>query len=115
MSPAARASSLRLRLREEQIHAPHLIDLEVTHALRRLFLTGDLRAERAREALMDLSQFPLTRHPHYPFLERIWQLRANVTAYDAVYVALAETLDAPLLTLDVRLTRAVAGVRVEVV
>lgn len=87
----------------ESWHAPHLIDLEVTHALRRYCLAGDLRSARALEAIADLDALPMTRYPHQPFLPRIWELRRAVTAYDAAYVALAEALDAPLLTRDRRL------------
>ena len=113
-SPAQRASDLRRRLHGEQVHAPHLIDLEVAQTLRRLLLGGGLTVQRADETQRELSQFPIIRYPHYPFIARIWQLRSNVTAYDAAYVALAEAPDAPLLTLDARLARAGAGVGVEV-
>ena len=68
--------------------------------LRRYASAGDLDPTRAEEALEDLSDLPIVRYPHQPFAERIWQLRENLTAYDAAYVALAEALDAPLLTRD---------------
>ncbi len=84
----------------QALHVPHLIDLEVTQALRRYQATGEMSPERAREALMALVLVPLERHPHWPFLDRIWELRHNVTAYDAAYIALAEALDARLLTCD---------------
>lgn len=113
-SPAQRASALRQRLRGEQLQAPHLIDLEVAQTLRRFVLAGSLAADRASDALTDLAQLPLTRQPHYPFLERVWQLRSNLTAYDAAYIALAEFLVAPLLTLDSRMARARPGATVEV-
>ncbi len=112
--PLERAGALQQRLLGEALQAPHLIDLEVLQALRRFVFSGSLPADRAREALTDLAQFRLTRYPHYPFLERVWQLRHNLTAYDAAYVALAEFLDAPLLTLDARMARAGGGVAIEV-
>lgn len=89
----------------EALHAPHLLDVEVAQVLRRLLLAGDLTAGRGQEALEDLADLRLTRHPHRPFLARIWELRHNVTAYDAAYVALAEALGAPLLTCDAPLAR----------
>lgn len=88
---------------EETLHAPHLIDVEVTQVLRRYTLSGEAVPERCRTALADLMDFPLTRYPHAFLLPRVWELRSNLTAYDAVYVALAEALDAPLLTRDQRL------------
>ena len=90
----------RLLDRRETLHAPHLIDVEVVQVLRRYVLRGELHEERARQALDVLSVFPLTRYPHEPLLTRLWDLRANLTAYDAAYVALAEGLRAPLVTRD---------------
>jgi predicted nucleic acid-binding protein len=113
-TPAPRASALRRRLAGEDVQAPHLIDLEVTQTLRRLVFGGSLPLDRAHDALSDLEQFPLIRYPHYPLLGRIWQLRANVTPYDASYVALAELLAVPLLTLDARLGRAGTGAIIEI-
>jgi predicted nucleic acid-binding protein len=84
-------------------HAPHLIDLEVLQALRRLLLRGIISEQRASEAVEDLLELPLLRHSHEPMLEEIWALRHSLTAYDAAYVVLAETLEAPLVTLDARL------------
>jgi len=86
--------------------APELIDLEVTSVLRRAVAGGRLDDRRARQALDDLAALPLTRAPHLALLDRVWQLRANVTPYDAAYVALAEILGARLLTADVRLAHA---------
>ena len=83
-----------------------LVDLEVANTLRRLVRLGELDARRAGEAVLDLAAVALVRSPHTPFLGRIWELRDRLTAYDAAYVALAETLDAPLVTLDARLARA---------
>ncbi len=91
---------------DETLHVPHLFEIEVLHALRRHNLGGALSAERARLALNRLRQMRLIRYPHTSFLGRIWELRSNLTAYDAVYVALAEALDAPLVTRDVRLAQA---------
>lgn len=100
----------------ETLHAPHVLDLEVAQVLRRYERAGDLPARRGREAMEDLGAFRIERYPHHPFLWRVWSLRANATAYDACYLALAEALDAPLLTRDRRLA-GVAGhaARVEVV
>lgn len=85
---------------ESALCAPHLIDVEVTQVLRRLVDAGRLTAPRAREALLDLTGMPLARYPHDPLGARMWQLRKNLTAYDAAYVALAESLPAPLVTCD---------------
>lgn len=87
----------------ESLHAPHLIDVEVAQVLRRYVAAGAMVASRASEALADLRDLLLTRYRHDLMLERIWQLRDNLTAYDAAYVALAEALDAPLLTCDRKL------------
>jgi predicted nucleic acid-binding protein len=84
----------------ESLHVPELLDLEVTQALRRYYLMGDLTAQRGVEALEDLAALPLRRYPHEPFLGRVWALRRNVSAYDAAYVALAEALHATLITRD---------------
>jgi predicted nucleic acid-binding protein len=89
----------------ESLHAPHLIDVEVAQVLRRYSAAGELSEERGRGALADLSAMPLERYPHEPLLQRAWELRRKLTAYDAVYVALAEALEAPLLTRDARLAR----------
>lgn len=87
----------------ESLHAPHLLDIEVAQVLRRYCRAGELSYERGREALLDLTDMPLARYPHDLFLPRIWELRHNLSAYDASYVALAEALDAQLLTRDLRL------------
>jgi predicted nucleic acid-binding protein len=93
----------RLLTGGESLHAPHLLDVEVAQVLRRYTAAGELTPERGREALMDLVDFPVHRYPHDVLLPRIWELRHNVTTYDAAYVALAETLAAPLVTCDARL------------
>ncbi len=90
----------------ETLHAPHLLDLEVVQVLRRYSVAGDMSPERAQEALRDLADLPLARYPHDLFLFRIWELRHNLTAYDAAYLALAETLAALLVTCDARLASA---------
>ena len=84
----------------DEFHAPHLIDVEIAQALRRLVRTGEVPAERAEEAIADLSNFDLRRHPHVDLLGRTWELRENLTSYDAIYVALAEAIASPLVTCD---------------
>jgi predicted nucleic acid-binding protein len=91
---------------EEHLHVPHLIDSEVASALRRHALAGDLIVEHGADALDAWGRLAVTRYPAHGLLERIWQLRHNVSAYDATYVALAEGLRCPLVTLDNRLARA---------
>jgi predicted nucleic acid-binding protein len=98
------------------LHAPHLLDVEVASALRRLVRDGSLDDEEAHEAIGDLMALDLQRHSHEALLERAWDLRANVTTYDAVYVALAEALDVTLLTCDRKLARAPGSkIRVELI
>jgi len=98
------------------LHAPHLVDIEVAQTLRRYVRDGALAPVSASAALDDLHALDLERHAHEPLLDRIWSLRQNLTAYDAVYVALAEALDATLLTCDRKLARAPGiGRRVEIV
>lgn len=95
----------RLRL-DPDLHVPHLLDVEVTAALRRRVRLGQTDAEVATEVLADLADLAAIRWDQAPLLRRVWELRENVTAYDAVYVVLAEMLDAPLVTSDARLARA---------
>lgn len=90
----------------DALHAPHLIDAEVTQVLRRYSLRGEMTASRAAQGLSVLGALPLIRHSHVELLDRVWELRANLTAYDALYVALAEALDAPLVTRDAKLAGA---------
>jgi predicted nucleic acid-binding protein len=88
------------------LHAPHLIDTEFLHALRRMCIAGELSDERAADARTDFGDLAVTRYPHHHLGDRVWQLRHNLTAYDATFVALAETLDTTLITCDARLTAA---------
>lgn len=96
----------RLRSPRLSLHVPHLLDLEVLQALRRYVASGSINPERALIALENLRDLGLVHHEHDVLLMRIWALRENLTAYDAAYVALAEGLKAPLLTLDKRLASA---------
>ena len=95
------------RLREERVdlHVPHLIDVEIAQAIRRYVRLGNISEERALIALGHWRDLDIDRHDHEPFLDRIWQLRDNLTAYDAAYVALAEILSVTLLTADGKLAR----------
>lgn len=112
-TPRAQSLTEDLVLSQEDLHAPYLIDVEVLQVLRRLCARNELTESRAEEATIDLTDLPLIRHPHDLLLARAWELRENLTIYDAVYVALAELLEAPLWTLDHRLARA-PGLRTEV-
>jgi predicted nucleic acid-binding protein len=105
-TPTAAPVERRLFGGGETLHAPHLLDIEVAHAVRRYTARGEIDGQRGRTALTDLADFPLYRYPHDPLLHRIWDLRHNFTAYDAVYVALAEELGSPLITRDRRLASA---------
>ena len=102
-TPAAASVERRLFEPSQTLHAPHLLDVEVAQVVRRYAGNGDIDAERGRMALADLADFPVHRYPHDFLLQRVWDLWNNFTAYDAMYVALAEALDAPLLTRDKRL------------
>ena len=98
------------------VHVPHLVDVEVVQALRRLASLGELTAVEARTAIDDLRSLDLQRHAHEPLLGRVWAWRQNLSAYDAVYVALAEVLDTTVVTCDGRLARAPrAAKRVELI
>jgi predicted nucleic acid-binding protein len=100
------AIEARLQGSGRALHAPHLLDAEVAHVIRRYAANGRIGPERGRELLADLADLPLQRHPHDWLLPRVWELRHNLTACDAMYVALAEALDAPLVTRDQRLAAA---------
>jgi predicted nucleic acid-binding protein len=104
---AGRTAAERLFARGESLHAPSLVDVEVAQTIRRYASIGELKPARAREAIRDLQDLPITRYAHVDLLPRIWDLRHNLTAYDAAYLALAEALRATLLTRDAGL----AGVR----
>lgn len=106
LSGLLNAGPARQLLAMEQIHAPHLLDIEVVNALRRRLAAGTLDLKPAGAALSAWRRMGLVRYPMVPHLERIWQLRDNVSAYDATYIALAEALDCRLITADGRLSRA---------
>ena len=89
-----------------ELVAPDLIDVETTAVLRRRWLAGDLTDQRFSDAIGDLEDLDLTRYPTLPLMRRAFELRSNVTAYDAAYVALAERLDCSVLTADQRLEAA---------
>ena len=102
-TPAGQQIEQRIYSASESLHAPHLLDLEVGQVLRRLVRENAVSAHRADEAIQDLLDLRITRYPHSVLLPRIWELRHNLSAYDAAYVTLAEKLRAPLLTRDGRL------------
>ena len=98
----------------ESVHALHLLDVEMLHALRGLVLRGDVSRARDEEKIRaDFDSLRWSRYSHVAFLDRKWELKDNLSAYDAAYVALADTLNAPLVTTDARLARA-PGIRAEV-
>lgn len=114
-TPAGRRIENRIYSRKETLHAPHLLDLEVTQVLRRLVRQGAISAHRTEESIRDLGDLRMTRYGHFELLPRVWQLHNNFSAYDAVYVVLAESLGATLVTRDGRLASASSGAtRVEV-
>lgn len=88
------------------LHAPHLIDVELLHVLRRLVGAGHLASDRAEDARSDFAELRITRYGHEPLADRMWQLRDNLTAYDAAFISLAESLGVPLMTCDARLAGA---------
>ncbi len=105
-TPLGARVEARLFRDEDDLHVPHLADVEIAQGLRRLVRMGDVSADRAAEALADLADLDLHRHAHLDLLARAWKLRENVTAYDAMYVALAEALGATLVTCDTALGKA---------
>jgi predicted nucleic acid-binding protein len=113
-TPASTAVESHLFAPEQTLHAPHLLDIEVAQVMRNYAARGEIGGERGRLALEDLGDLRMQRYPHDFLLPRVWSLRNNVTAYDAVYIALAEALDAVLITRDRRLAGA-AGHRARVV
>ena len=104
-TPLGTRVEARLFRDHDEFHAPHLVDVEVTQGLRRLVRAGEVSPGRAAEALADLADLDLYRHRHLDLLTRAWKLRENVTAYDAMYVALAEALDAAIITCDAPLAK----------
>jgi predicted nucleic acid-binding protein len=116
--PAAPAVAQRLTEHEFDLHAPHLLDVEILSVLRRVVATGDATPERGQQAIDDLLALPVERYPHEVIMQRAWEHRDNFSAHDATYLALAEALTAdpvPILTADARFARAVevhAGVPV---
>jgi predicted nucleic acid-binding protein len=116
--PSADTVAAALREHDFDLHAPHLLDIEVLSALRRVVSSGDASADRAAQAVTDLLDLPIERYRHDGMVPRIWELRDNFSSYDSAYVALAEVIaegGAPLLTADARLARAAGahtGVRV---
>jgi predicted nucleic acid-binding protein len=115
-APGAALLESRLFNSGMTLNAPHLLDVEVAHVVRQHAGNGELDSERGRAVLVNLAEFPLRRHPHLSLLQRVWSLRHNIRAYDAVYIALTEALDATLLTRDQRLANAAGhNARIEVV
>ncbi|MGH7049494.1 MAG: type II toxin-antitoxin system VapC family toxin [Acetobacteraceae bacterium] len=110
---AAKAVEDRLFAPGQTLHVPHLLDVEIAQVIQRYAANGEIDAERGRVALADLADFPFRRYPHDFHLPRILDLRNNMTAYDAAYVALPEALDTPLPTRDRRLAMA-AGHRTQI-
>jgi len=105
-TPVGQRIEQRIYERNETLHSVHLLDVEFAQVLRRLVREGTLAPKRAEEAIEDLIALRITRYAPVLFLDRIWQLRQNLSAYDAAYVALAEELKAPLITRDQRLAAA---------
>jgi predicted nucleic acid-binding protein len=116
--PVADAIARHISDHDHDLHAPHLLDVEVVSAVRRLVASGEATQARGLEAIADLLDLPLVRYPHEILVPRIWELRENFSAHDAAYLALAEALTdegAPLLTTDerfARATRAQSGIEV---
>ncbi|HEX4345527.1 MAG TPA: type II toxin-antitoxin system VapC family toxin [Solirubrobacteraceae bacterium] len=109
--PTAAAVEQHLAAHDFDLHAPALIDVEVLSALRRLVASRETSAGRAADAVDDLLDLPLERHDHTMLVPRVWQLRETIAAYDATYLALAETLSdagCPVVTTDARFARAIA-------
>lgn len=105
-TPLGTRVEARLFRDEDELHSPHLVDVEVTQGLRRLVRAGEVSPDRAGEAIADLVDLDIHRHAHFDLLPRAWKLRENVAAYDAMYVALAEALEARVVTCDIPLSKA---------
>lgn len=102
-----RNDALLARLAQgRELHAPHVIDVEFVHALRRIVRLRKLPGDRAAVVLADFEALSIVRYPHGPLLDRMWALRDSLSAYDAAFVSLAEALDVPLITVDGGLGRA---------
>jgi predicted nucleic acid-binding protein len=99
-TPLGTRVETRLLRDGDELHAPHLLDVEIVQGLRRLARTREISPGRAEEAIADLADLDLHRHAHTDFLDRAWRLRDNITAYDAIYVAFAEAIRAPMVTCD---------------
>lgn len=99
-------AALTERLNGQSLHAPHLIDVEFIHVMRRMVARGQITRNRAVEVRADFSALRIARYPHTLLLDRMWELRDNLTAYDAAFVALSEALEVPLITTDARLAAA---------
>ena len=110
LSALVNAGPARSALASERLHAPHLIDSEVANGLRRMVAAEQLAADSGWSVLDAFRRLGMTRYPVFSLLDRVWELRDNLSAYDAPYIALAELLDCPLLTADARLSRA-PGIR----
>ena len=116
LRPSEAAGTVAARLFDsgDSLAAPHLIDVETAQVLRRYARAGEIDDRRGCEAAADLADMPIRRYPHDILLTRVWDLRHNLTAYDAVHVALAEALDAPLVTRDRQLADAAGhGAKIE--
>ena len=105
-TPAGQRIEQRIYANAHSLHTVHLLDVEFLQVMRRLVREGSLSQKRAEEAIEDVATLRLTRYPPMLLLKRIWQLRQNLSAYDAAYVALAENLRAPLITRDGRIALA---------
>jgi predicted nucleic acid-binding protein len=105
-TPVGQRIEQRIYARQDTLHSVHLLDVEFVQVLRRLVRQGTLAPRRAVEAIEDMAALRIARYPPVLLLQRIWRLRQNLTAYDAAYVALAEELQAPLITRDRRIAAA---------
>jgi predicted nucleic acid-binding protein len=105
-TPVGQRIEQRIYARQDTLHSVHLLDLEFVQVLRRLVREGTLTPRRAVEAIEDMAALRIARYPPVLLLQRIWRLRQNLSAYDAAYVALAEELQAPLITRDRRIAAA---------